>query len=339
MHTNLLLIKRSNLKQKLNAFAMNYDLHQIINTHTRVTEASQTTIDLIFVNNDHRVVQSGLLESSMSDHSSIFCVIKGGVPKLPPREFEYRSFKTYDKDAFVNDLKQVPWHSVDYAEDIDAAVLMWERMFSDVADQHAPVKFCRAKGTKNPLVTNEVIEIRRDRNYHHKKAKTSGSPYHWSLYRKLRNCANRKKRNLKSSYYCKLINESKGDSTGMWKAIKSTLPCQSGPDISTIVVKGKRITDRKSLVEILNKFFVSIGKKLTSHFKGNIEFQTPTATSNGATFNLQQVPSANVEKELRKLKRNKACGLDKLSARLLKDSAPVIAYSLAELINRSFSSS
>jgi hypothetical protein len=44
-----------------------------------------------------------------------------------------------------------------------------------------------------------------------------------------------------------------------------------------------------------------------------------------------------VAKQLKELKRNKAIGLDRISARLLKDASSVIAPSLASLFNRSLS--
>lgn len=50
------------------------------------------------------------------------------------------------------------------AENVDSAVIMWERMFFDVADQQALVKVCRTKGIKNLLVMSELLEIRRDRD-------------------------------------------------------------------------------------------------------------------------------------------------------------------------------
>jgi hypothetical protein len=38
-------------------------------------------LDLIFANNVHRVVASGVFSLDLSDHSLIFCVIKAGVTK------------------------------------------------------------------------------------------------------------------------------------------------------------------------------------------------------------------------------------------------------------------
>jgi len=64
--------------------------------------------------------------------------MKGGVQKLPPRKFEYRSFKNYNKTEFINDLNEVPWSVVDGVENVDDAVFLWERLFSEIANEHAP---------------------------------------------------------------------------------------------------------------------------------------------------------------------------------------------------------
>ena len=57
---------------------------------TRVSESSETTIDLICVNNGHRVVQWEVINTPISDHSIVLCVLKSGVPKLPACTHETR---------------------------------------------------------------------------------------------------------------------------------------------------------------------------------------------------------------------------------------------------------
>lgn len=86
--------KRNPLRRRLDEFAFSFNLTQIISKPTRVTETSKSTIDLILVNNTHKIVQCDVLDSSISDHNVIFCVVKGGVKRLPPKVFEYRSFKS-----------------------------------------------------------------------------------------------------------------------------------------------------------------------------------------------------------------------------------------------------
>lgn len=58
-------------------------------------------------------------------HSNIFCVIEGGVKKAPSRIIEFRSYKRYCKDAFINELDEVNWHLINDIPDIDTAVSAW----------------------------------------------------------------------------------------------------------------------------------------------------------------------------------------------------------------------
>ena len=178
---------------------------------TRVCESSETTIDLICVNNGHRVVQWEVINTPISDHSIVLCVLKSGVPKLPPCTHETRSYKNYRKQAFVNDLRNVPWNVLDATESIDDALFLWNRLFSEVADLHAPIKRQRMKGFKTPWVNSKLLEIRRDRDFYHRKARKTNSQYYRGMYKKLRNCANREERKLKSAYFCQLIEDSKSD--------------------------------------------------------------------------------------------------------------------------------
>lgn len=115
-------------------------------------------------------------------------------------------------------LKQFSWHIVDNENNVNDPVLTWNRLFTDVADSHAPLKKCRVKGTPAPWMNNKIAEAMRDRNYHLGKAQKSNSTYHWGMYRKLRKFVSREIKSSKSTYYCNLIEESKGDSGLVWKA-------------------------------------------------------------------------------------------------------------------------
>ena len=68
-------------KRQLRQFAIAIDLEQLINSPTRICEQTRTAIDLVFVNNTHRVVESGVIHSAISDHSFVYCTMKSGVPK------------------------------------------------------------------------------------------------------------------------------------------------------------------------------------------------------------------------------------------------------------------
>lgn len=130
------------------SFAIDNDMKQLINELTRITEYSKTLIGLIFTNREHKIALSGIIHTTLSNHSLVFCVMKGGVPKLPPKKFEHRSFKNDNKMKFVNDLSQVPGSVIDGVENVSDVAFLWERLFSEIANEHALLKIKRAKGSK-----------------------------------------------------------------------------------------------------------------------------------------------------------------------------------------------
>jgi hypothetical protein len=181
-------------------FARSVDMSQIITDPTRITGTTRSLIDLVFVNNQHRIVDSGVVSLSLSDHSLVYCVVKSGVKKAPPRTIEYRSYKSFNANTFIQDMNNVPWHVVENESDIDSAVLMWNKLFCDIADAHAPVKRRRVKGTQVPWMNSKISEAMQDRDYHHRKAAKSNKTYHWNMYKQLRNFVNKEVKSAKSKY-------------------------------------------------------------------------------------------------------------------------------------------
>ena len=212
-------------------------------------------------------------------------------------------------------------------------VFLWEKLFKDCADHHAPIKSRRVKGMPTPWVSDKLLEVRRDRDFHRRKALSSNSQYHWGMYRKLRNFANREERSLKSQYYCKLIEDAKNDGSSIWKAIKQTLP-SNHMDTNAIFYNEKLHTSSIAIAEHLNQHFTNIGRYLTKTFRN-----TSSALSKDVTgaydFKLNPISEMFAYKELSKMTANKAIGLDKISARLLRDAARVIAPPLTYIINHS----
>ena len=91
------LSRNNQNKLMLGSFAIENDLKQLIKTSTRVTQNSKTLIDLIYVSDGHWFIQSGVIFSTLSDHSLTYCIMKCGVPKQPPRKSEYTSLRTTTK--------------------------------------------------------------------------------------------------------------------------------------------------------------------------------------------------------------------------------------------------
>ena len=323
LNANLLPFSRNKEKQELKKFATSHDLTQLITEATRVSETSQTLLDVILVNNDRRITDSGVVPVSRSDHYLVYCVLKAGVIKAPPKTIEYRSYKNFDVNTFLAGLNSVPWHIIENEEDIDDAVFIWNQLFSEIADLHAPVKRRRIRGVPLPWLNDKISEAMKDRDFHHRKAV------------KLRNRVNRGVKAAKSRYYRDLILEAKGDSGKIWQAVNevsSRKTKSSSPQC--IVADGVEHTTPASIASVLNCFFASIGRSLANKISAAAMFPVRSATKL-QSFSLYEVDEETVLKYLLSLKTNKAIGLDNISARLLKCGARVICPSITKLLNLS----
>ena len=56
-------------------------------------------------------------------------------------------------------------------ENVSDAIFLWERLFSEIANEHALLKIKRAKESKTPWVTSTLPEMKRDKDSHFRKAR------------------------------------------------------------------------------------------------------------------------------------------------------------------------
>ena len=88
------------VRRKGNGRSGGHQVKDVLDQESRqkkTSDTSRTLIDLIFVNNEHRIVKSGVVPFPLSDHYLVFCILKTGVlTKAHPRMFEYRSYKNFD---------------------------------------------------------------------------------------------------------------------------------------------------------------------------------------------------------------------------------------------------
>ena len=216
-------------------------------------------------------------------------------------------------------------------------------LFSYIANKHAPIKKIRITGTQAPWLTAKLKDVMGDRDYHHCKAVKNDSEFHWNMYKKLKCLVNKQVKKSKADYYLELINNNKENSSSLWKTLNEITGRKLTSSVTCIEADGISYTDSKSIAEVLKNHFSSVGSKLADGIKAssNYIWQSPTLNIEANPehgFDFQFVNEAFVRKEFDRLRTNKAIGLDKISARLLKDSAPVVAPILTKLFNRSLQS-
>ena len=66
-----------------------YQFDQLIKEPTHITEHSSTTIDLTFTNDAEKIIKSGVLQCSISDHSLIFLTSRAKKLRSPGKNIQY----------------------------------------------------------------------------------------------------------------------------------------------------------------------------------------------------------------------------------------------------------
>ena len=73
-----------------------FQFHQLIQSPTRITANTATTIDLFITNNPGKFTQSGISHIGVSDHSLIYAISKLCIPTRPPNIVFSRKFKNFE---------------------------------------------------------------------------------------------------------------------------------------------------------------------------------------------------------------------------------------------------
>ena len=331
--------------QQFNFLSSLYQLDQLINKPTRETNKSSTLIDLVLTNMKENISESGVIHLGMSDHSLVYAVRKFVNSKHKPTVREVRDYKRFNAEFFLWDLAKLPWHVINQYSNPNECWRVWKSFFNDTLNMHAPIRRMRVKGNSVPWITPEIKCMMRNRDYHKKYAIKHASQSHWEKFQLLRNKVNIEIRNAKSKYFhdkitdCSVMNDPKKT----WKLINSLLGKNTKSiNVNELLIDGISVSDRKSITEELNDYFISIGSKLAAEYENepstNVDYPPANYNINQSSdtfLKFSPILVDSVASTLRNLKACKATGLDKIPAKILKLSANIIAPSLTFIFNLS----
>ena len=232
------------------------NLTQVITNSTRETEECASVIDHIYTNDTTYVSNIRVVDSSISDHKSIFC--NWSYPgtcnannKACHSTIEYRYMKNFEPMCLSHDLSLAPFDLVFKEQNGERAINLLTNILRSVIDKHAPLRKKRVKHPSlPPWLTNDIIEAMAERDSF-KKAKRLVE------YRSQRNKVNTMVRKAKAQYFNKLLEKNKSIKT-VWSAINEILNTS----------KNKTSNPASHIhPEEFNRFFLSVSDRLLSQEK------------------------------------------------------------------------
>lgn len=308
---------------KFNNFLEAYDLKQIINEPTRVTNISETLIDVVIITENILISQMRVEDvKNISDHRLIFCELACTVEEGKQFFYTYRDYKYFNYEDFLRDLNNVSWSEIYEYDDVNAMLHIFNKNILFVFERHAPIKTVRISKPKAPWMTDVIKIMIKNRKYALAKFKKTKHPNDGSYYKRLRNITNTAIKREKKNYL-EFVERSK-NSKHLWQTLNS---------INVTKPKSKSdIPPHLSNVDDINDFFVSICKSgnacdnLIDHYNNNSYVKN-------FNFSFQQVSEEQVYKALNSIKSN-AHGNDLISTKMIMYCMPHLNPYLTFIINK-----
>ena len=173
-------------------------LKQYIEGVTRYSN-NNSSIDLLFTNmiNNFSV---NILDLNISDHQFIH-LNRAHVPKEKSKlEFIGRSYKNYNQVVFQNNLLEKDRNALYNNNDVNQA---WNIMLTNIMstiDRMCPLKNYKVAKAKEPWVTNDILEMIKDKDRLLRRAKNKNTENDWILVRNARNNVNYQIRRAKANF-------------------------------------------------------------------------------------------------------------------------------------------
>ena len=165
-----------------------YNLYQLIDTPTRITNTSSTLIDVIFTNCQNNIVSTGVSHVSLSDHSLVYAFRKISINSPKGHStLTYRKFKNFDSARFCYDISTQDWDQVNNSDDPNVMWDIWKKLFFLCVDKHAPLRTKRIRTSKSPWITPQLKKRMHYKDVLKVKAIRSGNASDWLMFKKCRN--------------------------------------------------------------------------------------------------------------------------------------------------------
>ena len=202
-------------------------------------------------------------------------------------------------------------------------------------DQHAPIATKRVRVNTLPWLTANIRNHMKRRDYHHEKALKLKTTEQWSAHRTLRNKTTSLIRAAKRDYCSNLIEENKGESSKLWKSLKSAISTNTkNSNIGCLETTNGLTYELGKIAQGFAHYFGTAVQKIRGVFSAPSR-RTTLSPRTRHKFKLSTISEEFVRTELKKIRSSKSTGLADTPARLLKDGSDAIARPLTMLMNRS----
>ena len=327
------------------------DVHALSNIITGSTcfkSMSGTLLDPVIVSNKDKFVKPFNVACGLSDfHNMVGCVTRTSFPKPHPFKLSYRSYKTFDQIKFQKAVDSIPLSICEAFDDPDDQYWAFSHMYSEILNEHAPIKSKVVRRSKVPYMTSGLMKEIYFRNRLKNLFYQNRSSHKWELYRKQRNKVTNLRRIAIKEYFvnkCRKPNLSPRD---FWGCVKPFFSKNVNQGSGNIILKesGNVICEQSEVCNTLNNYFVTMADDIGSDQRsnqGNTHNSVCTIQNivrdKNSQFNFTCVTDDYVRKKLKNIKCNKSTGFDSVPPKTVKLCFEELSKPFTFIVNSSFGS-
>ena len=214
-----------------------------------------SAVDLILTNKSRSFQHSTKIETGLSDfHLMTICTMRCFFPKQTPIVVKYRSYRTFNKFIFDNELN----YRLSSMSD-NSTFEEFEAVFIETLSKHAPLKEKNIRANNSPFMNKIIGKAIMNRSRLKNRFLKTPNDINRSNYNKQRNyCVNLIRRE-KRRYYNSLNLRNITDNKKFWKIVK---PFFSNKNTSnrhiTLIEDDTIISSDENVAKIMNDFFSNV---------------------------------------------------------------------------------
>lgn len=305
---------------------------RVLNIHCNfkqiVKEATRNTniLDLIFTNVcQYYEVPEVIAPLSSADHNMVTWTSKMQQPQNnTTRKVTVRPIKPSALELFRLFLGSYNWNDVISASTVDDKLEKFLTTTNKMINEFFPTKTVRFHNNDKFFMTAKLKKMIYARNCAYKQGKSD-------RFRFLRNRVKYEISSAKEKYYKDNISGNcDKDSSKWWKRINKLTGKNKSSNILLSDPESHSAMNDKDTANYINSFFAGLTK--------DFPVVNDKWLAHDETESLPTVSTESVSNKLRKLKTNKAPGLNDPNVKILKTFADFFATPLADIFNESFKS-
>ncbi|KAG6454220.1 hypothetical protein O3G_MSEX008573 [Manduca sexta] len=324
---NIDLSRSDSIKaQELINFCKQHNLEQLIKEPTRITDDSETILDVVMTDSIARCRHVHVIHNRcLSDHAMVLVDFDIKKPKLTKRVRSQRNLNDLDLELFRADLQLIPWESINTLDHVDEMLESFNIYLLTLFDVHAPIKNIVYKSKPKPWITSLIKFMMSLRDKAFLKASKDKTDSSKEYYKTLKNLVTSATEREKKAYFNSTINSMTHAPSILWRNIRNVVVSDN--------IHSNPIPDHLNDPDKINYHFLDLPPVNATCGSQTVKINNDK-TNTYTEFNLALTTESEVLKVINSIK-TKASGHDELNIDMIRLTLDATLPIITNIVNKS----